>query len=127
MVFDYMFYRIAKFYYKKDGVDAICTLFIVSVIQGLLFGAIVFSVLRALYGLLETAKYTQLAGKIGIVVGILLLVFNFLRYKGKYWRFAERWKDTKTEKQRRIRGILVVVAILFPFLLLFWMGTSAYR
>ncbi|HEY0056437.1 MAG TPA: hypothetical protein VGB63_13870 [Pedobacter sp.] len=127
VVFDYIFYRVAKFFYKKDGIDAMRAFVILTVIQGLMLGAIMFSILRLKYDLSQTVEYKKLSGQIGMVIFVILLLCNYLRYKGKYWRFAERWKNIETEKQRKVRGVLVVLAILLPFFLVFWMGTSGYR
>ncbi|WP_285010107.1 hypothetical protein [Pedobacter faecalis] len=127
IVFDYIFYRVAKFFYKKDGIDAFRAVCTVSMIQGLTFGAFVFSILRMIFGLSETAKHVNSSGGVGIAIGVILLTLNYLRYKGKYWRFAERWKDSETEQQRKLRGALVILAIVLPVFLVFWMGTSGYR
>ena len=55
-VFDYVFYRIAIFFYKRDGSNAPRSIGIVSVIQILIIGEISFLVLRIFYSLSETAK-----------------------------------------------------------------------
>jgi amino acid transporter len=127
ILFDYIFYRVAKFFYKKDGIDAFTGLCTVGLIQGLTVGVLAFSILRSIYGLSETAKITKGSGLIGVSIGVLFLIFNYLRYKGKYWRFAEKWTDNETQQQKEVRGLLVVMAILLPICLVCWMGTSGYR
>ncbi|MDB5014386.1 MAG: hypothetical protein JWQ25_2588, partial [Daejeonella sp.] len=89
IVFDYIFYRVAKFFYKKDGIDAMRAITIVAVIQGLTLGAVMFSILRLKYDLSQTLEYKKLSGQVGIVIFVILLLCNYLRYKSKYWRFAE--------------------------------------
>lgn len=126
-IFDYLFYRIAKYFYRKDGSDATRAIGILTVIQGLFIGefAIIFS--RLIYGYLAVANYSKLGSKIGAGLGICLFIFNYFLYKDKYWRLADKWRNKETSLQLQIRGILVVLVILLPFMLLFWLGTTGYR
>lgn len=126
-IFDYIFYRVAKFFYKKDGIDAFRAVCTVSMIQGITLGAIIFSIMRLVDEFPNIIIHLKGSGQIGIVVGIIFLARNYFRYKGKYWHFAERWKNTESAQQRKLRGVLVVIAILIPIFLVFWMGTSGYR
>lgn len=126
IIFDYVFFRVAKFFYRKDGVDAFRAVCIISVIQGLIFGALLFSVLRLVYKMNEISKYKEISGKFGIALCVILLLFNYFRYKSKYWSFVERWKN-ETFQQSKVRGFLVLGIIFFSIFLVFWMGTTSYR
>jgi hypothetical protein len=126
-IFDYFFYRLAKFYYRKDGIDAIRATTILSFVQGAILlelGAIIY---RLIYGYSEVAKYAKSASKVGVILTAGLLVINHFLYKNKYWRFADKWRNKETLFQLQIRGWLVVLAILLPFILLLWLGTTGYR
>ena len=126
IIFDYIFFRVAKFFYKKDGVDAFRAVCIVSVVQILLLGASFFSILRLIYNLSEISKFTQISVKFGGVFYILLLIFNYYRYKVQYWKFSQKWNN-ETFQQRKLRGIMVLGVIFLSLFLVFWMGTSGYR
>jgi len=126
-VFDYVFYRIAKFFYKRDGSNAPRAIGIVSVIQILIIGEISFLVLRIFYSLSETAKYSKESSKVGIGIALIALVFNYIRYWGKYRVFANRWIENESVEQKRLRGIFVILSIALPFVLLIYMGTAVYR
>ena len=63
--FDYFFYRIAKFYYRKDGSDAIRAIAILSLIQALLVGTTITIILRLIYGYPTVAKHAKLYSDIG--------------------------------------------------------------
>lgn len=124
--FDYIFYRIAKFYYKRDGLDSYGSIIILSIIQGLLIMEIVTILLRMTYSINEIAKYKVPipAAKIGMGLGVVLIVLNYFRYKGRYWKLSDRWREVGTPTERTVKGWLVVVAIIVPFIILILLGTG---
>jgi hypothetical protein len=124
-VFDYIFYRIAKFYYKKDGLDAHGAIVILSVIQGILVIDILNILLRSFFSLNEIANYKLPIpiSRIGIGLGIILMVLNYFRYKRQYWRLSERWRDKETTMQRKMRGWLVLLAAVSPLIIMVLLGT----
>lgn len=126
LIFDYIFFRVAKFFYKKDGVDAFRAVCIVSVVQILLLGASFFSILRLIYNLSEISKFTHFSGKVGGAFYFLFLIFNYYRYKVKYWKFSKKWNN-ETLQQKKLRGIMVFGVIFLSLFLVFWLGTSGYR
>lgn len=123
-MFDYIFYRVAKFFYQKDGIDAFKAICTVSLIQILLLGNITYLFLRIIFGISETSKHQNIGTLIGLIFGIVLLVYNYFRYKNRYWILAKNWNNSETPTKRKIRGFLVLLAILIPIIALFWMGTS---
>jgi len=119
ILFDYTFYRIAQFFYKKDGVDAFRAVCLVSVIQGLIFGKLFFALIKLKFWHNDNFILTHIQVKyFACLMALIILFFNYIRYKRKYWQFSERWKDTETQSQRNWRGIMVISAILLPFLLI---------
>ncbi len=127
IIFDYIFFRVASIFYKKDGVDAFRAIVIVTVIQCLILGEIGFGILRLIYNLDETSKYSMESKYFGSALFLLILFFNYLRYKTKYWHFSQRWKQSESEQERKARGFMIVLLILLVVFFLFWMGTSVYR
>lgn len=115
-VFDYIFYRIAKYYYKKDGSDAFTAVILVSLIQNYLIIAIFAPILYQFYSVEETAPFAKLVGKLSIIPGLIILYLNYRRYKGKYPQLEERWRDKQTPLQRKILGILITMAVFAPLI-----------
>lgn len=117
-IFDYTYYRIAKFYFKRDGLEAFTALLTISLIYAFYLMDIFF-LAKDLFFYAEKSNKVYLLEKIVLLLILFLIYFyNKKRYKGKYFFFREKWsKESKSKKQ--IKGILVIIFILSPLLLLF--------
>jgi hypothetical protein len=124
-IFDYIFYRIAKFFYRRDGIDAFRAIAIVALMQTLFLAEIATLILRSMFSKEEIAKYALpiKSSYLGMVVVILFLSLNFFKYRKTYWKFSEKWKDKETPMQHEVRGYLVLLSIFAPIILLVLMGT----
>lgn len=124
---DYIYYRIAKFFYKSDGNIAMGALVILSMSEVLILSGILTLICRLFYTL-EQIRNFNIGGKEGVIVYFLLIVVNYLYYRNKYEILKERW-DNESERQQRLRGILVVIAIFLPFAMLYYVisTSSNYR
>jgi hypothetical protein len=71
VMFDYIFYRIANFFYKKDGIDAYRAISILSVMQSLVIAEVIVILLRLLFSTKAVANFPLPlpASIIGILVG----------------------------------------------------------
>lgn len=125
-VFDYIYYRIAKFYFKRDGSSAFRAISILSILQCLLFSELIFFIIRIYVPISETEKYSKLSGNIGVAVALIFLLLNYLRYKGKYWQLSERWKNSDSPLIFKLKGLLVVLVILLPFIILVIMSDVTF-
>lgn len=105
-IFDYIFYRICKFYEKRDGTPQIYASGILSVIQ---FFALLSGL--ALIRLFVDFPIPQKYFVIPVIVG--LIAINWIRYERNFdfSIFEERWKGEDEEK-RRTRGWLIVVSMI---------------
>ncbi len=121
ILFNYIFYRAAKFLYRYDGNEAFRSIGLVSLFQTLLIFGIVGGVSRFCFPLNETAKYANLVGKMSGVVVVVLMIINYIYYKNKYSIFEERWGESESQSTRRIRGILVILALLTPIIFILGM------
>ncbi|KPH13812.1 hypothetical protein [Chryseobacterium sp. ERMR1:04] len=112
--FDYHYYRIAKFYYKRDGSDATTALISVSSVQGWIIVNILLFIKEFFF---ETEKF-----KYGWIFFILIMVgiifYNKNRYKDKYLQFRDKWINEK-KREKAINGILVILTIIFAWSLIF--------
>jgi hypothetical protein len=116
IVFDYIFYRLAKYFYKKDGSDAFTAVILVSLIELYLLAAIIAPIIYHFYTKEETASQAKLAGQLSAIPALLLLFLNYRRYKGKYTELKQQWIDKQTPLQRKALGILIGMAVFAPLI-----------
>ena len=76
-IFDYTFYRIAKFYFKRDGSDAITSLLTLTIII-FLYLLDAYFLIRELLNFDNKQRTTSLVEKI-LVVFIMLLIYLYNR------------------------------------------------
>lgn len=113
-IFNYTYYRITKFYYKKDGSDATTALLTITLILSLFVISIEF-IISGYFGLDRKISTLEI-----ILILIVMFVFYFIlrkRYENKYSSFREKWiKETNNKK--RLNGFLVILFILSPLILI---------
>ena len=120
-LFEYVFYRIAKFYFKRDGSSAFRTICIISFSQGALL-ADFFLIVRLLFlQQSDLAGYVKYSRTIGIVLALMLMGVNYLFFKNKYWKLSDRWREAESKDPtlRKGRGLLVIAITILPFVLFF--------
>ncbi|AYZ10811.1 hypothetical protein EGY05_02120 [Chryseobacterium arthrosphaerae] len=112
--FSYHYYRVAKFYYKRDGADATTALISVSAVQGWIIINILLFIKETLFNN-EKLKYGWV---VFLVVMIGILFYNKKKYKNKYLELRSKWINE--EKNNKIfNGILVILTIIFSWSLIF--------
>lgn len=113
-IFNYTYYRITKFYYKKDGSDATTALLTITLILSLFLISIEF-IISGYFGLDRKISTLEI-----ILILIVMFVFYLIlrkRYENKYSSFREKWiKETNNKK--RLNGFLVILFILSPLILI---------
>ena len=112
-IFDYTFYRVAKAYKKWDGFEGITAIFAVSLSQSMIIIDIILFVILETLSKSERLDLNPYDKIILVTIMLAILVLNFIRYKGKFIVFDERWKN-ELRNQRIYKGILVIFLILFP-------------
>jgi len=110
---DYMFYRVAKTYYKWDRKSKITAYFSISLFLSLLF--IVTSI--AIMGKPFLQKHINEIKIIAICLQLLMLLLVYIRYKDKFEILNEKYR-MESNNIRTFKGILVVLALIFPFILM---------
>ena len=118
-LFEYIFYRLAKFFYKRDGSTAIRAVGILSLIQILLLVDF-FLFIRVLFlHQSDVQSYVKNGRTIGGVLAIIIMVLNFLYFKDRYWKLSDRWRQRETDEPTlsKTRGWLVVLALVLPWIL----------
>lgn len=123
-IFDYLYYRVSSHFFKRDGLEAFTALMIISVIQSLLFGIVLFLILRAT-GIDSLVKpHSKTFAFIYTLASSPLYFMNKKVYDGKYLFFRQKWRNLETKKTRFYRGILVLLFILLPVILSFFLAKS---
>ncbi|UZT97257.1 hypothetical protein ODZ84_19010 [Chryseobacterium fluminis] len=113
--FDYHYYRIAKFYYNRDGADATTALISVSAVQGWIIVNILLF-FKELFFQGEKIKYGWIFFLI-IMVGTI--VYNKKKYRKKYFLLRDQWiNESKGDKIKK--GILIIFTIIISWSLIFF-------
>ncbi|HTJ51990.1 MAG TPA: hypothetical protein VL443_21160 [Cyclobacteriaceae bacterium] len=116
-LFDYIFYRVAKKYYKRDGRDAFTAVLVVSIIQIELLADLFIILTKFFVPPSATTEYIKYGRILGIVIAVVFLIINYFYFKGKYWIFSNQWKESETPSQHFMRGCLVILAIISPVII----------
>jgi len=112
--FDYHYYRVAKFYYKRDGSDATTAIISVSSIQAwLLINVFIFT--KNLLFSSEKFKYSWI---FFVFIMVITLFYNYKRYNNKYLEFRNKWINENLDK-KRLNGFIIILTIIFAWSLLF--------
>lgn len=112
--FDYHYYRVAKFYYKRDGSDATTALISVSAVQGWLVINILLFIKELFFQDIELT-YGWI---VFLTVMIGVLIYNKKKYKNKYSELRNRWIH-ENSKDKAINGLIIILTIIFSWLLIF--------
>ena len=109
--FDYIYYRLTKFYFKWDGRTGGTGIVGVSMIQGVMLLNSFFFLYGQIYGILKRQMHPWEKWLIAVAFfGIVYL--NYRKYNGKYNKFRSYWKDESSFK-RFIKGLMVIVSLIF--------------
>lgn len=124
-IFDYIFYRVAMYFFKRDGTHAPRAIVIVSLIQCLYLSSLIVTISRLIYSTQVTSQYSKLGGQLAGAIIVILVLLNYWRYKRWYSKFNSRWRNSETPTQKKVRGYLVFLGILFPMIIMIFWGLKA--
>lgn len=115
--FDYHFYRVAKYYYKRDGSDATTALISVSSVQSwIMINILIF---------IKDFFFREIKFEFDWVIILLIMggtyLYNKKRYLKKYIVLREKWSK-ESDKKKWINGIVIIVTIVFSWSLIFLNG-----
>lgn len=120
-MFDYIFYKITKAYFKLDGRSGATGIAGVTIVQGLLLFDIFFFVLKLLK--VDLPFYSKTITAIASIVILILFALNFYRYSERYNKLRFLWKN-ESESKSAMGWILVFFLIFFPIILLYLISNS---
>lgn len=114
-IFEYIYYRLNKGYFKWDGRRGSTALFGVTFVQ--LFWLLdIFLFVDKLLPFGTFPRDKNLMTTIFAVVFGVALYFNYRIHDGKYNTYKRRWAS-EAAFQRRLRGVFVIIAIVLPIVL----------
>lgn len=114
---DYMYFRIAKAYFKEDGKEASTALLGVSLFIVLFVLSPVLVIFRNLFGEAFIIENKYILAVATIIFQIVILGVSYLRYRKIGEKLILKWANEK-EPGKTFHGVLVVLALLFPFVLM---------
>lgn len=108
--FDYIYYRLAKLYFKTDDKNSIAPIALITLTQ--IFICIdLFSLFFS--GILSKAFNKPTLGLskfLYVIMAFILLIYNYRRYKDKFNSFNERWNE-ESKRLKIIKGIMILMFI----------------
>lgn len=113
--FDYHYYRVAKFYYKRDGADATTALISVSAVQAWIIINILLFFKESFF---QDIKF-KYGWVIFLIIMIGVLIYNKVKYKNKYSELRNRWINEE-KNDKTIKGVMIILIIIFSWLLIFF-------
>lgn len=114
--FDYHYYRVAKFFLRRDGTNALSALLSVTSVQALFIMNIWVAITIAIDD--KSRKFTPVEKIAFFLMFFVLYYYNHKRYDKRYWKLKERWKD-EPNPQKTINGIVVVLTLVGAWFLVF--------
>jgi uncharacterized membrane protein len=119
-LFDYMFYRLAKFYYRWDRSSAITAIIGLSFVQACALGCGEMFLIRSAYSRSETAPHSKAYEAVGVVTLVALILLNGWRYHNRYVPLRERWQG-EAPVLRVLKGSGVLLLLVLPLAgMLYW-------
>ena len=115
IAFDYMFFRIAKAYYRWDGKQGITAIFTISLFYCSLLFIPLITYTRAFYGKSFLIYNESFIKPFLIILPLIILIFNTLRYWGKFDQLNEKYKNENL-KSKKLKGILIIVTLSLPWI-----------
>lgn len=124
-VFDYVYYRASKFFFKRDGSDADRAIWLVTSIQALLILDLYLSF--AYFAFDDRGKrYHQIVVVLWFILLTTTYLMNRLRYHGRYEEFQSAYSESDLSKV--VNGILIICITIclffYPVIFLSFFGKS---
>ena len=115
--FDYIYYRLAKFYIKWDGENGITALIGVSMIQCLIISELFLITERLVNSRVEIIAEgnTKIVAYIAVALFLSLLIIIWFKYRNKYSEFEVQWQD-ESIKTKLKKGFFVLAVLIIPWI-----------
>jgi hypothetical protein len=115
-IFDYLFFRVAKAYYKWDKSEANTAVIAISFTQFLILFTIPVAVSRCFYTRTELAPNAKHYAYVGAGILVILILVNSYRYNNKYNFYLKRWSD-QSKNIKFLGGVFTLAMLLVPLIM----------
>jgi len=115
-IFDYIFYKVTKMYFKLDGRTGATGVASVTLVQGFLLCDVFFLLIK-IFKVGDLSSYSKAITSIAFLFIMTLFAINFYRYKDRYNKLHFIWKS-ESELRSTLGDIVVICSIVFPFVLM---------
>ena len=119
--FDYIYYRMTKFYFKGDGNSGGTAIIGICMIQLLVLIDFILILSRIFFARSEIRNYIGITKWIIAAIFILLFFYNSRKHNRNYDKYKKYW-ESETRKQKIFKGILVIFSLLFPWIIIIVIG-----
>lgn len=120
--FDYIYYRVAKFYFKREGRNSISAILFVTLIQALLIIIILGILYKTVIPQNIVEKMYSFSKPVAMILVGTLSFVNYYKFKNKYFIYKSYWKND-SKKIEFIKGILVLLSGILPWIPIVLLGT----
>jgi uncharacterized membrane protein YidH (DUF202 family) len=119
---DYTYYRICKLYYKYDNGRGLYGKIIISLTEIIFFEDIYILLQHFSISSNTRQEYSKWFTSLFVIIAIIIFVLNYLIFNQKFKDFDKRWKD-ESNQLKALKGLLIVVFLLIPWLLLYFINS----
>jgi hypothetical protein len=119
--FDYIYYRITQFFFKRDGRTGFTGIAFISLLQTLSVAVVVLEISKQLLTADTRALFSKQFGYLGAGIALFSMVYNYKKYNGKYNKYRFHWKD-ETKETRILKGFYIFLSFLLPIVAIVLFG-----
>lgn len=112
--FEYVYYRVTKAYFKWDGRVGITAIVAITMIQNVMLLNAYLIVSKLAHE--EPRKMLALEKWVMALVFLAIMTYNYHKHHKNYNKYKRHWKNER-KSLRVFKGLLVFLALLFPWLL----------
>jgi len=117
-LFGYIYFRVAQFYFKSDGSNAVRALLAVSMIPTVTLMIVMEIFLHYFFNLSEIRQYAKLGGIIISVIYLTICYVNYLIYRNSFFDLRDKW-NSETSEIRLLKGSVVILSLIGPWIIFF--------
>lgn len=118
---DYVCYRIARKYFKKDGVSSDRAIITLAFFYSLNVWNLAAVCVRLFFNRQQTSQYVTESKVIGMLILVGLYFLFWRHYKDRYLELRERY-GSEPRPKKIVNGILMMVVLLTPLLIAILLG-----
>jgi hypothetical protein len=116
--FEYIYYRMTKFYFRWDGRMGITAILGISMIQFIVASDILAIIMRVFVKRSGKFNFPDFVPYLAVILFLLLTALNYYRYQKKYSSLKFKYKDEPKSIERK-KTIVIILLLLIPWVVFF--------